>query len=185
MNLFSNGRVVVIPLALVLLLFPRFAGGVTSSLDIQLVSEPDFSRAVPDVNPVRLLLRVRGEDGRPVQNVAINARLESPRKSILISTDFPVVEGTSLWDFTTVSPDGEMELAYIFPIRGTYRLQVTAKPLSNSNPAPLVSRIFQFHIPENPKKVWNLRFLLGGLFGFGMVSGLVLFKSFHRRRGTE
>lgn len=183
MNKFSNRWFIIFPITFVLGLLPQFSWGQEKSLDIQLESHPDFSMVVPDRDPARLTLRVLDQNGHPVKNVIIHSRLESPRKSILISTDFPIVEGTFLWDFTTISPDGEWTIEYVFPIRGLYHLRVSANPLSGGDPTHRVTRVFHLKILENPREIWNVRLLVLGLFLFGAVSGFILFQSRYMREG--
>lgn len=156
---------------------PGISSGQTENLHIALDSTPPFDQVVPVLKGTRLTVRVLDENDHPVPNVILYMALNSPDRSPIFSTDFPVVEGTHLWEFTTLSKTGEWDLEYLFPIRGKYNLLVSAKPLSAGEGGGTVSKTFEIEIHENPKEVRNLAVFLTVLFLFGLVSGLVLCKS--------
>lgn len=142
---------------------------------IQYNLDPAAEQIGPDVDVAGLNLSVRSKSGEALP-ARLHIRLDAPPKNRLVSTDFPIVEGTHLIDAQAATNTGEYRLRYLFPIRGEYTLTVTASPLTDASPDAWtpVTETFQFTLNENPGEVRNLLLLLAGLFVFGFVAGIIL-----------
>ena len=139
--------------------------------------DPPAGEIGPDVDVARLTIRVRSQDGAAAP-AKLRIELDAPPGHALVSTDFPVVEGTPLLRAEAFAQDGEHSLTYLFPIRGEYSLRVQATPLTNDAGAgEAVHANFRFSLHENSNEVLNLALLLAGLLAFGCVSGLILGRS--------
>jgi hypothetical protein len=105
----------------------------------------------------------------------------APPKPKLLSTDFPVVEATTLLDLTSDLRDGTFSFDYLFPIRGVYTFDVALQPVAGApefTPAT-VQQSWQLH--ESPVEIRNVWLLFLGLFCLGGVFGLVLSRSAHAK----
>ncbi len=139
---------------------------------IECKAEPDFASIGPDADLARYTVRVLDEAGHPVPNSRLKYTLHAPPRNAFFSTDFPIVEGTTLMEGDAVLSDGTLSFDYLTPIRGDYRLVAEAWPASDTS-RPIRSEIV-YHINENPDEVRNGAILLALLFGFGVVSGFVI-----------
>lgn len=146
-----------------------------SGASIQYELKPAADRIGPDVDVAQLVLRVRTATGDPIP-ARLQVELDAPPRNMLVSTDFPIVEGTRLMRAEAATDaSGEHALRYLFPIRGEYRLRVVATPLDPSI-AP-IRQEFAFSLRENPGEVFNLFLLMGVLFVFGGLAGIVFGRS--------
>ena len=59
----------------------------------------------------------------------MKAKLLAPTPTPWFTTDFPIVEGTQIFEIRADAPTGKLQLQQMLPIRGNYQLQVTATPL--------------------------------------------------------
>jgi hypothetical protein len=168
-------RRIVVSLGLV---GPLWAGAlVAAPRQIRLRTIPSLEQARPMAEPVRLSLAVLDEGRRPVANARIGVRLFSPEPGRFFSTDRPLVEGTQLLEFEITSASGATEWEYLFPIRGKYRLEVTAADGRGGR----LSQTFDLRIRESRKKLVLLFVFSAALFSFGFAAGRAL--SGRPRRG--
>lgn len=152
----------------------------TLQLDVR--SEPTMEAIKPNVDAAKLIFQIEPKDGRSVGAVKYHIELYSPPKNAMFSTGFPIAEGTQLLsgDFTT--ENGKLELNYLFPIRGAYRLIATAETAGGSGTAGVrTERDMILQIREEPDVVRNFSVLMALLAVFGAVSGVVLGRSAVRR----
>jgi len=86
---------------------------------------------------------------------------------LFFSTDFPQVEGTPLIELEISSIQGKVEWEYVFPIRGIYRLEVSAIDGVGDG----VKQVFPLRVRESRTKLVILGAFLTGLFLFGLMVG--------------
>lgn len=141
-----------------------------SEVEIRFRPQVAQQKVTPDGEPAEVNFEVL-RDGEPVASL-MHVTLQSPEPSRLLSTDFPVVEGTRLIDSSVVARQGQLELRYVFPIRGRYRWNVTATPLDA--PGVQHSQTFDFTLGERHQEVVNFTLLLAALALLGLVAGAVL-----------
>ncbi len=103
---------------------------------VRLTTEPSLNRVVPyeaeattSQQPVKLTLQAIDNTGSPLTNVRMKAKLLAPAPTPWFTTDFPIVEGTKIFDVQADAPTGQLQLQQMLPIRGNYQLQVTVTPL--------------------------------------------------------
>lgn len=151
------------------------------NLDISYKMNKAVNLIGPDEDMVKITFNVT-QNNVPVE-AKLHIVLDSPPVNSIISTDFPIVEGTRLFDTTGITQNGMLEMSYLFPIRGQYNLHVTAKTL-NSNSTE-TSQNFVFTLNENPGEVSNFYIMVSILIIFGLISGIVLSKGSIRKTALE
>lgn len=139
-------------------------------LKISYTTDKPANTIGPDEDVVKMTLTVRNDD-KPV-DAKLHIVLDSPEVNSVVSTDFPIVEGSRLFDATAVTENGKFEMSYLFPIRGEYKLNVTAETLGAEPTAAAQS--FTFKLNENPGEVRNFYIMIASLIGFGLISGATL-----------
>ena len=112
---------------------------------------------------------VTGGDGKPVENGWADIRLDAPRSGFFLSTDIPLVEGTTLVEMRLPLRHGHVEWQYDWPILGEYRLAVVASSADNQK----ASKTFEITVRESSTKWLTLGGFALGLFLFGFSAGRI------------
>lgn len=141
--------------------------------NIEVTTRPALSSVRPLKDPVEITLRLANRGSGIPPDTVFHVRLLAPLPQAFWSTDFPLIEGTELFNVSVPAPKGEAALHYIFPIRGSYRLEVAAGRGGAKSTVSL-------EIQENRVKLAVLAAFLVGLFLLGFVAGRV----FTGRGGT-
>jgi uncharacterized protein YneF (UPF0154 family) len=97
----------------------------------------------------------------------------TPAPTPWFTTDFPIVEGTKLLDIEGDAPTGEFQMQQVFPIRGTYQLQVNVTPIVANAFAP-IEQTLKLTVPENPLKFRYFPFVLAVLLAIGLIGGWII-----------
>lgn len=151
------------------------------ALHLDIKTDPPSGLIKPNVDTTRLSVRMEDAFGR---TVAVPTRfkiaLDSPPRNAFFSTGFPIVEGTPLLRGEFNNNNGNLELDYLFPIRGDYRFRVVAESsLGHSE------HEWNLKINEEPRAVRRFSLLMTLLSLFGIVSGIYLARSVrHRASGS-
>jgi len=155
-------------------------------IQIQLAAQPPLSEIVPAHQAVRLKLETTNSQQTPLLEVQSAVQwqltLNTPVKTPWLSTDFPIVEGTTLLNGNLTSAANLLELETILPIRGKYNLQATATvPETRAQGASQVpegrtTQTFVLDVPENPVKYRNAATLAGMLLLVGLLGGWIIGK---------
>lgn len=143
-----------------------------TGMHLEIQSTPAADAIRPDLDVVQFSILVNDEQGQPVKDVELAFTLNSPAKKFFPSTDFPIVEGTTLMDSKVLAPQGKLDFQYVFPIRGEYSLKVKATP--SGDPSKAVEKTLHISINENPPEVRNAFLLILGLFLLGCIVGYIL-----------
>lgn len=146
---------------------------VASQPKVQLQTDPPLSRVIPAAKPVQLTLQATDPQQQPLTNTNFQIRLLTPAKTPWLTSDFPIVEGTTLLAMEAIAPSGRFQLEQTLPIRGTYRLEVNVTPQTAGAFEPF-EQVLTFSVPENPKKYRNVAILAAILLLLGFGSGWVL-----------
>jgi hypothetical protein len=154
----------LLPALIVLLAFP------VGAEPIQLDIFPSVGQIRPVVDSARFVVSVKTADLEHTRAVRLRILLTAPEPGWLFSTDFPRVEGRRLLDMETTSGNGRAEWEYVFPIRGTYRLEVEAVLASGDR----MQETFHIPVKEQEQKYLYLGIVIGALFLFGFVAGRIL-----------
>lgn len=152
-----------------------------SQPSVQLKTTPALSQLIPATEPVQLMLTAIDAKQKPLRNAHLQVRLYTPPKTPWLTSDFPIVEGTTLLELGTTpgkpisenAPMGSLKVAQVLPIRGSYRMEVRVTPAIAGAFVPFQQTLF-FSVPENPVKYRNLAILAAILLLAGLVSGWVL-----------
>ncbi len=123
--------------------------------------------------PVQLTLQALDRSGQALENAKIHLTIFTQPKNPWFTTDFPIVEGTTLLDIEALAPKGELKLQQMLPIRGDYRLQVKVTPVSANAFAP-VQETLRLRVSENWVKYRNLGMLATLLVTVGLGGGWVI-----------
>lgn len=147
---------------------------------VRLTTEPSLNRVVPyeaesetTQKPVKLTLQAIDSTGKPLTNVRMKAKLLAPAPTPWFTTDFPIVEGTQLFDLQADAPTGQLQLQQMLPIRGNYQLQVTATPLGVAG-GEAIQQTLTLTVPENSIKYQNFGILAAILTAAGLGGGWVI-----------
>jgi hypothetical protein len=155
-----------------------------SPLTVDMTTMPVTEAIRPDTDLVRVVLTIL-QHGQPLNNAYLQVEVGAPARSTILSTDFPVVEGTHLLSLASVIHDGTLTFDYLFPIRGTYTFDLTVTPDPKNSEVPPTTLRKTLHIRENPAEVRNAWLLVSGLFVFGGISGVLLARSAAARGSTS
>jgi hypothetical protein len=153
---------------------------------VQLTTEPPISQVSPleaeatkylgsgkYKSPVQLRFQARDAAGIPLQNARYRLQILTPSPTPWFTTDFPIVEGTKLLDIQGDAPTGEFRMQQVFPIRGSYQLQVNVTPVVSNGFAP-IAQTLTLTVPENPLKFRYFPVVLAVLLTIGFVGGHVI-----------
>ncbi|HEU5318796.1 MAG TPA: hypothetical protein VFX49_21965 [Chloroflexota bacterium] len=174
---------VIVALASALALRSFFIHGAPAAAageQIVVTTEPPLGEIRPHggpsagLEPDKIIVEVRDSSGKPIPNVKIDVRLDTPGTNFLVSTDVPRIEGVTVINWSGVSPTGRQEFQYAFPIRGDYKLSVTASPAPGATGFSALTKETTLGVQEKGKSFAYLALFLAALFTFGLVSGIVL-----------
>ena len=138
-------------------------------LDIQLKVSPPAQRLRPFSDPATLSVRLAKSDGRAVEQGRVEIRMMAPKPGRFFSTDFPIVEGTSLAEIRLPLRQGRAEWKYLFPIRGKYQINIQGVTPDGSR----ASKSFEIGIRENEQKWLLLGIFVCALFLLGVIAGRI------------
>ncbi|MGQ4808435.1 hypothetical protein NKDENANG_01817 [Candidatus Entotheonellaceae bacterium PAL068K] len=130
----------------------------------------------PDADYARVTLHVLWH-GQPLPAGHLQVDVASPPRASILSTDFPMVEGTPLLSLASDVRDGVLTFDYVFPVRGTYAFDLTVSPVPGGVAFPITTVRKTIHVRENPAEVRNGWFLVIGLFLLGGLSGVLFGRS--------
>ncbi|MGM3306356.1 hypothetical protein ACSQ6I_10295 [Anabaena sp. WFMT] len=152
----------------------------TTKPHVQLSTNPSLERILPfeagtekEQSPVTLNLQAMDAAGKPLKNALINLQILTPQRNPLLTTDFPIVEGTKLLEIEAKVPDGKLEIQQIFPIRGKYQLKVNVSPLVANAFVPYQETL-DLNVRENPVKYKYLAVIAAILLSLGLLGGWVI-----------
>lgn len=143
-----------------------------SQSTIQLQTDPPLNQVLPNTEPVQLTLQALDAQQRPLTDATFQIRLLTPAKTPWLSSDFPIVEGTTLLEMEAIAPSGTLQFEQTLPIRGTYHLEAKVTPKAGEV-AP-IEQTLTFSVRENPVKYRNVAILAAILLVVGLGSGWVL-----------
>ena len=150
-----------------LILSARAAPAQGAGGEIGIQTFPLLKQARPLAEPVRTVLIVLDSSGRALKTGTAHIRLVAPTPGRFFSTDFPVIEGTPLFEMELPVRQGRATWEYVFPIRGVYRLEVRATGEEGTE----IERVFDLEIRENRIKLFYLAIFALALFVFGYMAG--------------
>jgi hypothetical protein len=142
-----------------------------SELAVILETTPAAGLIGPDETLTQTTLRVVDRNGQAVANAYLKLHLDAPPGNAFISTDFPVVEDTPLFEYEGSLPEGVLAFDFIYPIRGAYRFQVEA---GRNAATPVFADTLTLTLTENRNEVINFAVLASLLLGLGIVAGFII-----------
>lgn len=157
--------------ALLTLLFSSVA--VTAAPSVELETDPPLSEVVPFSEPTTLSLTALDNSGQPLEDANFDLTLVTPPKTPWWTSDFPIVEGTTLLELTLSASEGTVHFQNTMPIRGTYQLQVAVTPQVPGSFEAYIETL-TLKVPENPVKYRNVSILLSILFVVGLGGGWII-----------
>ncbi len=123
--------------------------------------------------PGQLTLQALDRSGQALENAKIHLTILTQPKNPWFTTDFPIVEGTTLLDMEALTPKGELKLQQMLPIRGDYRLQIKVTPVAENAFAP-IQETLRLRVSENWVKYRNLGIVATILVAVGLGGGWVI-----------
>ncbi|NMF85053.1 hypothetical protein [Nodosilinea sp. P-1105] len=146
---------------------------VTASPSVEIETDPSLSEVIPFSTPTTLSLTALDSYGQSLEAVNFDLTLLTPPKTPWWTSDFPIVEGTTLFEVTLPADQGTAQLEKMMPIRGSYQLQVLVSPQVEGSFEPY-TQVLTLQVPENPVKYRNVAILLSILFIVGLGGGWVI-----------
>lgn len=147
---------------------------------LRLTTDPPLSQIRPfeaeahtPQSPVRLTVEAMDATGQRLQNSRLHLTLLAPSKTPWFPTDFPLVEGTTVFDIEAEAPTGVMQIQSMLPIRGTYQLQTSVVSSEVEAIAP-VQQTFPLAIAESAVKYRNFAILAVILLAVGFGGGWII-----------
>ncbi|MBW4523017.1 MAG: hypothetical protein KME16_25550 [Scytolyngbya sp. HA4215-MV1] len=147
---------------------------------LRLTTDPAIAQLLPfeaeattPPSPAMLNLQAMDATGAPLANAKIHLKLFTPPKTPWFTTDFPIVEGTTLLELTATAPTGGMQVQQMLPIRGHYQLQAEVTPLVANTFQPF-QQTLTLLIAERGVKYRNLAILVALLLLVGLGGGWVI-----------
>ncbi len=141
------------------------------NLSVLLETMPAANQIGPDNTLARTTLKVVDASGQAVPNAYLKLHLDSPPGNPVISTDFPMVENTTLLEYEGTLPDGVLAFEYIYAIRGLYSFHVEA---GRDAASPSFKDTLSLSLSENTNEVINGIIFIGLLLGLGIVAGVII-----------
>ena len=99
-----------------------------ATVRVEIASTPPLERIRPNADLAHVTFTTLLH-GQPLGQGHIKVQLTAPPRPQVFSTGFPRVEGTPLLVLDTEFRDGTFILQYLFPIRGTYTLDLQMAPV--------------------------------------------------------
>ncbi len=130
---------------------------------------PDTTLLRPLKDAATITVTLDGSRGGLVAPVDLSVRLTAPPSGGLVSTDFPLVEGTRLIEMNLANVPATLSWKYVFPIRGEYRLDVSGTDRQGRR----FERSLAFHVRESRAKTAFLAGFVAALFLLGFIAGRV------------
>jgi hypothetical protein len=172
---------------------PAAAGGAGS---FRVSFDPPLAHDVAQANPdspksaVTVTVQAVGPNRRPVRDAVIDLTMTAPKPSPLARSDVPRIEGRRLLHTRFGAPEGRYSFRYVFPIRGTYRLDLRAGPAPGSHARfAAFGSSRTFRLQERSGELLKLILVGSGLCLFGALSAGVLARSHHlvtaREHGSD
>ena len=151
------------------------ATGVTAGGTITLRTVPEAGEIVPDEveTPTKFIIEAKGPGGAALRNAYIDFEITAPTSGPFVSTDIPVVEGTTLFKSRFGAPDGRLEFDYVVPIRGTYTVKLQAIPAPGATFQPISSEV-RFNVKERAAEIGYFWMTMAGFLVVGIGAGWVL-----------
>lgn len=168
--------VVVVCLAWVGLLGIGTGHCAPSAVTVAMVTTPRPHAIRPDLDLARVTFHVR-QHGEPLRRCHLQVKVTAPPRSTLLSTDFPVVEGTDLLVLASDVEDSTLTFSYVFPIRGTYTFDLAVTPVPDGPEFAPTNLQHTLQLHENPTEVRNAWLLTVSLLVLGGIAGVVLARS--------
>lgn len=141
---------------------------------LQIQTTPGPTEVHPNKDTLSFRILMQKADGVPVSGARLRVQLLAPATPWLASTDFPIVEGTVLFESDLQLDRGEYSFSFVPPIRGVYTLTASLTPLPGDDSFLSTQKQWQTEITESPYKKRNLALLLLILISIGSISGFVL-----------
>jgi hypothetical protein len=146
---------------------------VGSQAKVLLNTEPPLEQVIADDTVVKFKLQAVDNEKQPLAGANVRVRISTPAKTPWFTSDFPIVEGTELLDFTASASQGNVEFEQVLPIRGKYNLTVAVNP-QDKEAFEAFEQPLIINISENAVKYRNLAILAVILLGVGSGSGWIL-----------
>ncbi|WP_016952618.1 hypothetical protein [Anabaena sp. PCC 7108] len=152
----------------------------TPQSQILLSTNPPLEKILPfeagterKQSPVYFTLQAVDAGGKLLKNALIKLQISTPPRNPLLTTDFPIVEGTKLLELEAAAPNGKLEFQQMLPIRGNYQIQVNVSPLV-ANAFASYQQTLNLNVRENPVKYKYFAIVAAILLSLGLLGGWII-----------
>jgi hypothetical protein len=147
-----------------------------AAVTVEIASTPPLERIRPNTDLARVTLTALLH-GKPLGQGHMKVQLTAPPRTQVLATGFPRVEGTPLLALDSEFRDGTFTWQYLFPIRGTYTVDLDLAPVPGGPVFPPTSLRQTIRIDENPVVRRHAWLLVVGLFVLGVITGVIFSRS--------
>ncbi len=147
-------------------------------------SEPTNFQPAHRNEQARIEVRLLGADADLVKDVLIEFEVTHLAGRGLISTGFHHMEGKKTLGGKFYAPSGSLEMGYIFPIRGNYKLVARAMSTSPQSSFEPIEEIAYIHVTEPFFEVRNAAALVLLLLALGVIIGRIYGKAAVSKHGV-
>jgi hypothetical protein len=124
-----------------------------------------------------VVVEIRDSAGNLVKNVNIKVDIEHVKgfaSGKVFNSGFPYLEGKKVFGGEFFTPDGRLEFSYIFPVRGSYKVNLKVSPAEDSSITfEPVHKEFNVRVKEWGFEIRNAVILVLIMLGFGIVLGVI------------
>lgn len=166
---------------ILLLLIVLPAQALAAQAEVEFKTEPaqpkvGFPHSAQYPSETLITILVKDGSGAPLRGAEVDLEIAHRKSESILGTSFPWAEGVTILATKARTPEGKLEFAYIFPIRGEYRARVKVMPTPDSPAFEPITKEFTLDVGERPESVRNVVLIFGVLFLFGGVVGYVFSK---------
>ena len=180
----------IYPLLVLSVLFSPAVLAASDEVTVNFYTEPaqphNFQPFFAGNQPAKITVEVRDAEGEPVKNVEIEINIKHVKgfaSGKFLNTGFPYLEGKEVLGGKFFSRDGKLEFSYIFPIRGSYRVEVEVSPTDASSMVfEPFSEELNVRVKEWGYQIRNAVILVLLMLGFGIALGVVFGRASLRSR---
>ncbi len=140
-------------------------------------SEPQNFQPAHMNEQARIKVQFLDAEGDAIQDALIEVEVKHLAGRGIISTGFHHMEGKTTWRGKFFAPGGELDMRYIFPIRGNYLLKARAMSALPQPAFEPVEEVAYVHVKEPFFEVRNAAALVFLLLALGVVIGRIYGKA--------
>jgi hypothetical protein len=143
-----------------------------AKVTVDIVSDPPAEQLVPGASLARVTLKASWRE-QPLERGHLIMKLLAPQRSEGLFSEFPRLAGREVLQLESALRDGMFSFQYLFPLPGTYHVELELAPVTGGEDFPPIRLRQDFQVPGQPARGRSHWLLLGSLFALGLSAGVV------------